>query len=170
MSKPIKAMVTTALEARYEGVENACVVDLAGMTVGEQQGLRAALREKSAEVHVVKNSLARRAFSGMSLEPLGKSLAGPCALVTSQESIIDAAKILVEAAKEYSELTLKDAMMEGDANLLTVVDLAKMKGRLELIGEVAMLLSSPGRAVAGCVQSPAGKIAGCLKAITEKAA
>lgn len=170
MSKPIKSLVTAALGSRYEGVENACVVDLTGMTVKEQQGLRTALREKSAEVHVVKNSLARRAFSGMSLEPLGKSLSGPCALVTSEESIIDAAKILVEAAKEYAELTLKDAMVEGDANLLSVVDLSKMKGRLELIGEAAMLLSSPGRSVAGCIQSPAGKIAGCLKAITEKAA
>ena len=47
---------------------------------------------------------------------------------------------------------------------------SRMKGLSELFGEIAMLVSSPGRAIAGCVQSPAGKIAGCLKTLAERAA
>ena len=53
---------------------------------------------------------------------------------------------------------------------LTVKALAKMKGMAELLGEIAMLASSPGRSIAGCLQSPQGKIVGCLKAIADNAA
>ncbi|MCH7704661.1 MAG: hypothetical protein IIB61_06085 [Planctomycetes bacterium] len=45
-----------------------------------------------------------------------------------------------------------------------------MKGRLELLGDVAGLITSPARALAGCLGSPQAKIAGCLEAMVDKAA
>lgn len=171
MSKTIKAMITEELRQRYAGTEDACVVDLTGMSVLEQEDLRGRLRKKSARLEVVKNSLARRAFRESILEPLGDALVGPCALVTSSsESLIDVAKVLVEAAKEHEKLTLKHAILEGAPTLLTVIEAAKMKSRAELLGEISSLVSSPGRAIAGCLRSPQSKIAGCLKAIIDKAA
>ena len=170
MSKAVKAMVAADLADRYAGVDSACVVDLTGLNVVAQEDLRARLRGKSARLEVVKNSLARRAFSGGALEPLGVALEGPCAVVTSSESLIDAAKVLVEAAKEYEPLGLKQAIFDGDDELLSVAELARMKSVTEMLGEVAMLISSPGRSVAGCLSAPQGKIAGCLQAMIDKAA
>jgi len=170
MSKALKELITSELKSRYQGVTSACVIELSGMTVIEQEQLRGALREKSGEVHVIKNRLARIAFRGSPLEPLADALEGPCALVTSPTSVIDIAKTLFAVTKDIENLKLKNAMFEGDAELLTVAELAKMKGYEELMGEIALLVSSPGRAIAGCLQSPQGKIAGCLKAIVEKAA
>ena len=95
MSKPVKDLMTEALRSRYEGVQDACVVNLTGLDVARTQRLRRELRSKSMRLEVVKNSLARRAFAGGPLEPLGKSLAGPCALVTGGDSVIDVAKALV---------------------------------------------------------------------------
>ena len=43
-----------------------------------------------------------------------------------------------------------------------------MKSKAELAGEIAMLIVSPGRKIAGCVASPAAKIAGCIKAIADR--
>ncbi len=83
MSKTIKGMITEELRKRYAGMKDACVVDLTGMSVLEQEDLRGRLRKKSARLEVVKNSLARRAFRESVLEPLGDALVGPCALVTS---------------------------------------------------------------------------------------
>jgi large subunit ribosomal protein L10 len=114
--------------------------------------------------------LARLAFGDGPLKALGLSLEGPCALVTTSASLIDTAKLLVDAAKKFEKLQLKHAILDGDPTLLTVVEVSKFKSKAELLGEVAMLISSPGRAVAGCLQSPQSKIAGCLKAIVEKAA
>ena len=170
MSKPVKAMIAAELKERYTGVESACVVDLTGLPVKEQESLRGMLRQKSARLEVIKNSMARSAFRDTPLEPLGKSLEGPCALVTSSESLVEAAKALVESTEELTELKLKQAILDGDPDLLTVEELSKMKSRLELIGEIAMLISSPGRSLSGCLQSPQAKIAGCLKAMVDRAA
>lgn len=170
MSKAVKDLITNELRRRYDGVDSACVVDISGMTVPEQESLRSALREKSARLAVIKNRLARRAWKDTVLAPLGVSLKGPCALVTTSASLIDAAKTLVAAAKEHEALTLRDAMVEGDPELVSVERLATMKGRHELIGEVAVLVTSPGSAIAGCMLAPQSRIAGCLKAMVEKAA
>jgi len=169
MSKPVKGMLTDELRARFEGFASACVIDMTGMDVQQQEKLRKSIRGKKGRVQVVKNSLARRAFAGTSLDALGKALDGPCALVVSTESPVDIAKTLVESAKQFAKLKLKQAIFEGDADLITVEQLSKMKGKRELIGEVAMLVCSPGRAIAGCLQSAQGKIAGCLKALGDKA-
>lgn len=170
MSKAVKGMLIDALRERYGDQTGACVVDLTGLSVQDQQQLRRSLRDKSARLEVVRNSLARRALADSPLEPLAKGLVGPCAFVTSTDSLIDAAKVLVEAAKEFSQLGLKQAMVEGDSNLLTVEDVARMKSHGELLGDIAMLVSSPGRALAGCLSSPQSKIAGCLKTLIDKAA
>ena len=170
MSKTVKAMLAADIERRYTGQENACVVDLTGMNVQQTEVLRTALRQKSARLEVVKNSVARRALDESPLSEIGDSLSGPCALVTTSESIIDTARVLVEMAKEFNSLGLKQAMIEGDVSLVSVADLAKMKGRLELLGDVAGLITSPARALAGCLGSPQAKIAGCLEAMVDKAA
>lgn len=170
MSKQIKEMVRAALASRYAEARSACVVDLTGLDVQSTERLRRTLREKSARIQVVKNSMARRALAGTVLEPLGDVLRGPCALVTSEDSIIDAAKVLVAMTKEFATLGLRQAVYEGDPVLITVEQLSKMRTKSELLGEVAMLVASPGRAIAGCLSSPQGKIAGCLKAMIDKAA
>lgn len=170
MSKPVKALVTEELKAKYAGVSSALVVDMTGMDVQTQEKFRKTLRSKSARVEVVKNSLARRAFAGGPLEPLGKAMEGPCAVVVAKESLVDVAKMLIESAKEFAKLKFKKAIFDGDPSLMTVEELSKIKGKRELIGEVLMLVSSPGRALAGCLRSPGGKIAGCLKTMADKAA
>ena len=170
MSKAVKAMITAELKDRFAGFQSACVIDLTGLKVQEQESLRKKLGEKDAKLQVVKNSLARRAFVDGPLGPLGKALEGPCALVTCTDSLVDVAKTLVEAAKEFKELKLKQAIYDGDPDLLTVQEVSRMRSRMELLGDVAMLISSPGRAIAGCLKSPPSKIAGCLKAMIDKAA
>ena len=170
MSKPVKEMMIAALKQDYEGVDSACVVEVTGMDVPTTESLRSKLRAKSARLRVVRNSLARRAFAGGPLGRLGEVLEGPNALVTTNDSIIDVAKMLVAAAKEFKQLKLKHAVFEGDPSLFTVEQLSSMRSRIEILGEVAMLIASPGRKVAGCIASPQSKIAGCLKAIAERGA
>lgn len=170
MSKAVKAMITTELRERYSGVDSMCVVDFTGLNVREQEKLRWSLRESNSRMEVIKNSLARRAFQDTLLAPIGDVLEGPCALVTSPDAPIETARALVKAAEEFTQLQLKQAMIEGDPELVTVERLAKMLGRRELVGQVAMLIASPGRGVSACIASPQAKIAGCLKAIADREA
>lgn len=170
MSKPIKALLTQQIKDRYKGLDNGCLVELSGLNVLTQEKLRRELRGKSAKLEVVRNSMARIALKDSPLAPLGEAMVGPCALVTSRGSLIEVAKYLVAAAKEFTKLKLKQALIDGDPSLLSIEAVSKMRGKREILGELSMLMASPGRAIAGCMRSPQGKIAGCLKTISEKAA
>lgn len=167
MSKQLKTMVTESLRRRFDGVEEACVVDMTGVNVAQAMKIRRMLSARNMRVVVVKNSLARRAFEGGPLDVIGKNLSGPCALVTGGDSAIEVAREMVSLAKEFTALTLKEGLLTGIPELVPVTELAAMKGQAELVGEIAMLLASPGRALAGCLGSPQSRIAGCLKTMAE---
>lgn len=168
MSKAVKQLVSDMYTEEFGRIRDACVVDVTRLDVNSVVRLRAGFRSRGVRFRVVKNSLARRALKGTALEPIGDALAGPCCLVTGGDSIIEVAKALVDAAREFDKLELKHGIIDGDPNLVPVIALAKMKGRREVLGEIAMLISSPGRALAGCLRSPAGRIAGCLKTLAER--
>jgi large subunit ribosomal protein L10 len=167
MSKPVKDLVTNEYKRLFGDADGACVVSVIGLDAIATNKLRGELRNRKIQMKVVKNSLARRAFTDGPLAPLGSALSGPCALVTG-ESVIDVAKVLVDLKKTYPKIELKQGIFGGEPDLIPLERLASMKSKAELLGEVAMLLLSPGGKIAGCLQSPGGKIAGCLKAIVDK--
>lgn len=168
MSKAIKDDITRSYHERYAKVADACVVDVTRLSVLDVTRLRAELGKRKVKLHVLKNSLARRAFSGTRLEPLGPALSGPCALVTGGDSLIETAKLLIEAKKNYAKLELKSAILDGESSLLTVDSVSKMRGKIEVLGEIAMLVASPARAIAGCIGGPGRKVAGCVKTIGDR--
>ncbi len=170
MSKPIKDLMTDIVRERCGGFDSACVVNLSGLDAINANIMRGELKKQNIHMHVVKNSIARRALAGSPLESLANSLDGPCALVYGEPAVTDIAKELAKWAKEHKTIELKHGVIEGDPDLLLVEEMSKMKGKTELLGEIGMLVSSPGRSIAGALCGPAGKIAGCLKALIEKAA
>jgi len=91
-----------------------------------------------------------------------------CALVTGAGSAIEIAKALVDLRKNYPKIELKVGILDGEPELISVEQLAKMKGRVELLGELAGAIRSPGARLAGCLAGPGGRIAGGLKALVDK--
>ncbi len=168
MSRKAKQLVTDEYKRWYEGVDSVCVADLTGLDAVSNHKLRGELRDRGIRLHVVKNSLARRAFGGGPLEAVGKALSGPCALISGGESIIDVAKELVRLKREIRDISLKFGIIQGDADLVSVAEMARMKSRAELLGELVMMVLSPWRRVCGQVTSPWAKVAGCVKAIADK--
>lgn len=169
MSKPVKDVITHEYHNSYSELESACVVNVIGLDAISTNRLRNDLKSKNIRLQVVRNTLARRALADRPLAPLASAMKGPCALVTGGDSMIDVAKHLVSLKKTYPKMELKVGIIDGDPDLIDVEQMAKMKSRVEMLGEVAMLIASPGRRLAGCIASPGGKIAGCVKAVVEKA-
>lgn len=168
MSIQLKALLTDVLKTRYEGVEEACVVDITGLNVADTMQFRRALSARNMRVMVVKNRVARRAFDGGPLEPIGRNLQGPCALVTGGDSVIDVAREVVRLAKDLPRMELKVALLSGELEVMPLTEMAEMKGHHELLAELGMLISSPGRSLAGCLWSAPSRIAGCLKARADR--
>ena len=74
MSKPVKDLVTNEYRKLFGGADGACVVSVIGLDAISTNKLRGELRNKKIVLKVVKNSLAKRAFSDGPLAPLGSAL------------------------------------------------------------------------------------------------
>src|SRR5436190_20477548 len=113
MSKPIKEMIIEDYRKRFDNVDGALVVDIRRVTANENNTLRAGLHQKKIRVTIVKNTLAKKAFTGTNLEALGNALSGPSALAYGGNSVIDVARELVQWIKKIKTVALKGAILDG---------------------------------------------------------
>jgi len=67
------------------------LTDYSGLTVKEMEALRTRIRELGGEFHVVKNSLAKRAFEEADLPEPEHALDGPAGVIDGR--VLDAAEI-----------------------------------------------------------------------------
>ncbi len=170
MSKPVKEMMVEDYKRRFEGVENALIVDIRGIDADGNHELRNGLREKSIRITVVKNTLARKAFAGTGLEGLEPALDGPCALTYGGESVVDVARAVVDWAKKLDKLDLKGAVLdgqyfEGDAG---VKALSKFPTRDEALAEVVQVVLTPGGDIVSAVAGAGSQLMGVLATMIEK--
>lgn len=167
MSRKLKELIASELTERYGKAESALLVNVHGLTGVEANVFRNQLRKNGCEIHVIKNSVAKRVFADTPLAPLAGAMVGPCALVTGGASMVDVAKELLRLAKDYPKLELRCGVVDGETETISIDDISKRRSRAEIQGEVVMLFNSPGRRIAGCL-NVGGKIAGCIKAIADK--
>jgi len=172
MSKYVKELIQGELEQRVADgeVSEFLVFNLMGVPGVENNVMRGELKAKGVEMFVVKNSLFRRALRNKNLESACDLFNGPCAVAYGGDSIVDAAKELVDWAKKVKAVELKGAFLDG-----MILDdkgakaLAKMPTRRELQSQIAACIMSPASEIAGALVGPSSKIAGCVKTIIEKA-
>ena len=169
MSKKVKELMQAEFKARFENVSEFAIVSVRGVEGTDNNQLRGDLKEKGIELHVVKNSLAAKAFAELGRDGIKELLVGPCAITYGGDSIVDVAKLLVDAAKGVEALELKGAYLDGEVlDAEGAKALAKMPSRAELQGTVVLIANSPGARLAGAIGGPAGYIAGCVKSLVEK--
>jgi len=170
MSKQVKEWMTRDYRTFFEGVDDALVVSLRGVEANDNNRLRNGLREAGVRVTVVRNSLARKAFSGGPLEGLASILEGPNALAYGAESVVDVARELVKWAKQVENLELKGAILEGEIyeGRAGVEALSKMPTREEAIAQIITLILSPASNLVAQITGPGVAVAGVLKTIKEK--
>jgi large subunit ribosomal protein L10 len=167
MSRAVKDLVEKQLKTRYTGQDSVMVVNVHGLTGIEANLVRGQLRKLKIEMHVVKNRAAKRVLTGTVLEPVSKYLTGPCAFVTGGANPVETAKTLVKLKETYPKFELKVGVVDGESSAIPIEDLSKRRSKNEIIGEVIMLATSPGRRIAGSLKT-GGRVAGCIKAIIDK--
>lgn len=169
MSKLVKSLITDELQSRYTQMDSALWVEILGVDGITTNDFRRALHKKAMKLEVVKNALLRRACGEGPLAPLAKTLAGPAALITGGESVIEAAKVVEEWQPKMKGLRLRGALLEGQLiDEKMVQGLAKMPTKRDLQGQVAAAARSPGAKLASAILAPGGAIASCLKSLMEK--
>ncbi len=169
MSKVVKEMIINDIRQRLGESRDVLVVDSSRLDAITDNQLRLSLRSKGIQLLQVKNTLARRALQEAGAASMESVLEGPSTIVWGGEDIVALSKEISKWAKQLEQLQIKGGSVEGQVvDAKGVVELSKSPGRLELIGQIAGLLLSPGARLAGALLGPGGTISGQLKAMGDK--
>ncbi len=174
MTRQDKAQVIENLKSKFAESPFFYITDSSSLNVAQVNTLRQKCFEEGIEMHVVKNTLVKKALEenadekGYSL--LYDVLKGPTALMFSNVANAPA-KLIKEFRKDHDKPVLKAAYIDtdvfvGDDNLGA---LAELKSKEDLLGEVIVLLQSPIKNVVGSLKSGQNTISGLLKALESRA-
>ena len=154
-----KQAVVADVAAQVARSQTLAMAEYRGLTVAQLDNLRRQAREKGVYLHVLKNTLARRAVAGSSFECAAESMAGPLIYGFSEDAVA-AAKVLADFAKGNDKLViLGGAMGKTSLNPDGVKALATLPSLDELRAKLLGLIQAPATKVATVVNAPASKLA-----------
>lgn len=133
------------------------IAEYRGISVESMTKLRANARKDSVYLHVLKNTLARRAVEGTAFAALADQMKGPLVYAVSEDPVA-AAKVLHQFAKTDDKIVIKAGSYNGDLlEAAQVAELASIPSRDELLAKLL-----------GIMQAPVSGFARCLAALAEK--
>ena len=170
VSKERKGEVLAAYAEWLKKSQAVIVVEYTGAMMKDLDGIRAKIRESGGEFHVLKNTLARRAFkdNGMSLpaEFLVQSTAVSFAFTDPAST----AKALNEATKGKEAIKVKGGFMGGQVlSASQVKALADMPPLPVMRATLLGVLQAPAGKLVRTIAEPARGLAAVVKAFSEKA-
>ena len=152
-----KAAVIEGVSAQAAKSQTLAIAEYRGLTVESLNKLRVDARSKGVYLHVLKNTLARRAVAGTPFEVASESMVGPLIYGFSEDAVA-AAKVIADFAKGNDKLVIKAGAYAGkalDAN--GVKALASIPSKEVLLSQIAGLLKSPVQRMAAVVAALAAK-------------
>lgn len=152
-----KAAVVTDVAAQVARSQTLAVAEYRGLTVEHLNNLRRQARDKGVYLHVLKNTLARRAVKGTPFEVASESLVGPLIYGFSEDAVA-AAKVISDFARTNDKLVIKGGAYAGKPlNADGVKALAAIPTKEVLLSQLL-----------GLMQSPVSRMARVLAALAEK--
>ena len=146
-----KAAVIEDVAAQAAKSQTLTLAEYRGLTVENLNKLRVEARSKGVYLHVLKNSLARRAVAGTPFEVASESMVGPLIYGFSEDAVA-AAKVIADFAKGNDKLVIKAGAYAGKVlDVNGVKALAAIPSREVLLSQIAGLLMSPVQRIAAVV-------------------
>jgi large subunit ribosomal protein L10 len=138
-----KAAVIEGVSAQAAKSQTLAIAEYRGLTVENLNKLRVDARSKGVYLHVLKNSLARRAVAGTPFEVASESMVGPLIYGFSEDAVA-AAKVIADFAKSNDKLVIKAGAHAGKVlDVNGVKALAAIPSKEVLLSQIAGLLMSP---------------------------
>ena len=152
-----KEAVVAEVSAQVAKAQTLALAEYRGLTVEHLNALRRTARDRGVYLHVLKNTLARRAVAGTPFEVAAESMAGPLIYGFSEDAVA-AAKVIADFAKTNDKLVVKAGAYAGKA-----LDAEGVKA-LAAVPSKEVLLSQ----LLGLMQSPVSRFARVLAALAEQ--
>ncbi len=132
------------LSSVFASVDTAILVDYKGLNVPKATDLRRQLRAVRGQYRVIKNTIAKRASQGTKLALLESHFEGTTAIAYTSDDAVALAKVLTTFMKSAPTLSIKAAVVEGQAiGPAEVRELASLPGRPELYAKLLFVLQAP---------------------------
>ena len=154
-----KAAVVADVSAQAARSQSLALAEYRGLTVEHLNVLRRQARDKGVYLHVLKNSLARRAVAGTPFEVAQGAMVGPLIYGFSEDAVA-AAKVISDFAKGNDKLIVKGGAYAGKALSADGIKALAAIPTKEVL--LAQLL--------GLMQSPISRLARVLAAVAEQKA
>ena len=146
------------------------LVEYSGASMKALDNIRAKIREAGGEFHVVKNTLARRAFADSGMQFPSDYLVKSTAVSFAFTDPASLAKALTDATKGLEFIKVKGGFMSGQTlNAAQVKALADMPPLPVVRAQLLGMLQAPAGKLVRTIAEPARGLAAVLKAFSEKA-
>jgi large subunit ribosomal protein L10 len=148
------------------------LTEYAGLTVSEQNQLRAETSQAGGIFLVTKNNLVRLALNDKFPDGLPRDIAdvlrGPTAVLFSPDAV-SAAKIVSKFAEDHDKLKIKTGLMDGQViTILEIKALSKLPSREQLLSSLLAQLQAPAQALVRQLQAPIQNFVYGLEALRAK--
>lgn len=170
-TKEQKDEILTRYQDWLKRSEAVILVEYTGVGMKPLEALRARIRESGGEFHVVKNTLARRAFAASGVDLPNDFLVRSTAISFAFSDPASTAKALADGTKGSTFVKVKGGLM--GRRVLTaeqVKALAEMPPLPVLRAQMLGLLQAPAGKLLRTILEPARGLAAVFKAYAESAA
>ena len=156
-----KQAAVAEIASAIANAQTMVIAEYRGISVASMTELRANARKEGVYLHVLKNTLARRAVDGTSFAALADQMVGPLVYAVSEDPVA-AAKVLHQFSKKDEKIVLKAGSYNGDLlDVAQVAELASIPSRDELLAKLLGIMQAPvsgfARALAALAEKKAGE-------------
>lgn len=167
--RPEKTTIVEDLSAWLNASPFLIITEYKGMDVGEFAELRNRLAVAGARCKVVKNTFLKRAVTAAGLPDLGGNLAGQTAIVTGENDVCAAARILKTFSSEFKKPAVKVGVLDNAIiSSEQIQALADLPTKEVLQAQLLGVLKSPLQRLVTVLNEPGGSLARLLKAKLDK--
>jgi large subunit ribosomal protein L10 len=160
--------VSANLEAKKTAVEeiknlissskSIVLVDYKGLNVTDDTALRKEMRTNNVVYKVIKNTLFKKACAQLGVEGLDEALNGTTAFAFSGEDETNAPRLVKNAMKNYSALSIKAGVYNNAAiDEKEVLTLANIPSKETLLAQLLYVLNAPVSGLARAIKAIADK-------------
>ncbi|MEX2486854.1 MAG: 50S ribosomal protein L10 [Nitriliruptoraceae bacterium] len=168
MARPDKVAKVDEVSEQLTNAGATLLTHYRGLSVSEIGELRRALRDANAQMHVVKNTLVRRAADKAGIDGLDEMLVGPTALIFCEEDPVGAAKALKTFAVDHPGLVVRGGYFDGAVlDETEAIRFADLESREDLLSKLVGLMHGALANTARLLQAPIEQQARLLQALVD---
>jgi len=171
MNRQEKVENVEALREELARATVAVVADYRGLSAGQFDALRRAVRAVNGRCRVAKNRLTKRALEGTAYQHLEPLLQGTTALVLGFDDPVSLAKTAVGFSKEQDAFAIRGGgLASTPLPTAEVTALAELPPREVVLGQLLGVLQAPATQLVRLLSEPAAQVARLVKAVHDRGA